>query len=52
MAGKKISLSDIAKSLDVSKTLVSMVLNNHGDEQGISKATQKRVWGKNQGMQL
>ena len=46
MAGKKISLSDIAKSLGVSKTLVSMVLNNHGDEKGISKATQKRVWEK------
>ncbi len=46
MAVKKVSLSDIAKSLGVSKTLVSMVLNNHADEKGISKATQKRVWEK------
>lgn len=46
MAGKKISLSDIAKSLGVSKTLVSMVINNHADEKGISKETQKRVWEK------
>ncbi|MGD0709950.1 MAG: LacI family DNA-binding transcriptional regulator [Bacteroidales bacterium] len=46
MIGKKISLSDIAKSLGVSKTLVSMVLNNHADEKGISKVTQKRVWEK------
>jgi len=46
MIGKKISLSDIAKSLGVSKTLVSMVINNHADEKGISKETQKRVWEK------
>jgi LacI family transcriptional regulator len=46
MSGKKISLSDIAKSLGVSKTLVSMVINNHADEKGISKDTQKRVWAK------
>jgi len=41
---KKTSLNDIAKKLGVSKTLVSMVLNNHGDEKGISKVTQKKVW--------
>jgi len=46
MTVKKISLSDIAKSLGVSKTLVSMVINNHADEKGISKETQKRVWEK------
>ena len=38
-----VSLSDIAKALKVSKTLVSLVMNNKGDQQGISKATQKRV---------
>jgi len=43
---KKISITDIANSLNVSKTLVSMVINNHGNTQGISKATQKRVWEK------
>lgn len=46
MSTKKISLSDIAVSLGVSKTLVSMVLNNRADEKGISKDTQKRVWEK------
>jgi LacI family transcriptional regulator len=46
MTVKKISLNDIAKSLNVSKTLVSMVLNNRADEKGISKDTQKRVWEK------
>lgn len=43
---KKTSLADIAKALSVSKTLVSMVLNNRGDENGISKTTQERVWEK------
>jgi LacI family transcriptional regulator len=38
-----VSLSDIANALGVSKTLVSMVLNNKADENGISKQTQKRV---------
>jgi LacI family transcriptional regulator len=38
-----VSLSDIANALGVSKTLVSMVLNNKADENGISKITQKRV---------
>ncbi|MFH0865057.1 MAG: LacI family DNA-binding transcriptional regulator [Bacteroidota bacterium] len=46
MSTKKISLSDIAISLGVSKTLVSMVLNNRANEKGISKETQKRVWEK------
>jgi len=40
---KKISLSDIARELGVSKTLVSLVLNGRGDEVGISKETQRRV---------
>lgn len=40
---KKSSLSDIAKSLNVSPALVSIVLNNRGDEKGISLQTQKKV---------
>jgi LacI family transcriptional regulator len=43
---KKISLQDIAESLGVSKSLVSMVLNNKAQENGISKTTQQRVWEK------
>ncbi len=40
---KKIVLKDIAKSLQVSKTTVSLVLNNKGDVHKISKDTQKRI---------
>lgn len=40
---KKASLADIAKELGVSKTLVSMVLNDQGDLHGINIDTQKRV---------
>ncbi len=40
---KKVSLSDIARELGVSKTLVSLVLNGRGDEVGINKETQQRV---------
>ncbi|MBI3511585.1 MAG: LacI family DNA-binding transcriptional regulator [Bacteroidetes bacterium] len=40
---KRISLNELAKQLNVSKTLVSLVLNEKGDAYGISKATQKRV---------
>ena len=40
---KKTSLADIAKALSVSKTLVSMVLNDQGDLHGINIDTQKRV---------
>ncbi len=40
---KKTSLSDIAKSLKVSKTLVSFVLNGQGREKGISYDTINRV---------
>lgn len=43
---KKTSLNDIAKSLGVSKTLVSMVLNGHGTKNGISKQTQEKVHAK------
>lgn len=43
MSGKKVSLKDVAQALGVSKTLVSLVLNNKGDEQGISAESQKRV---------
>jgi len=41
---KDVSLTDIAKALKVSKTLVSLVLNNKGDKYGISKNSQKRVY--------
>ncbi len=43
---KKVSLSDIAKSLGVSTTLVSLVLNNKGDDNGINEETQKKVFRK------
>lgn len=43
---KKTSLNDIAKSLNVSKALVSFVLNDHGDEKGINSETQKKVLKK------
>lgn len=40
---KRVSLADIAKSAEVSKSLVSLVLNDRGDDHGISKSTQKKV---------
>ena len=40
---KKVSLKDIAESLGVSKALVSLVLNNKGDERGINSETQEKV---------
>ena len=43
---KKVSLADVAKSLGLSKTLVSLVLNDKGDQQGINKNTQQRVRDK------
>lgn len=43
---KKVSLAEVAKSLGVSKTLVSFVLNDKGDEKGISKETQQKVFEK------
>lgn len=43
---KKTLLEDIAKELNVSKTLVSMVINGKGDAYGISKKTQQKVLEK------
>lgn len=40
---KKIFLKDIAKDLNVSKTTVSLVLNNKGDKNKISKGTQEKI---------
>jgi len=40
---KKVFLKDIAENLNISKTTVSLVLNNKGDENKISKETQKKV---------
>jgi len=40
---KKVFLKDIAKDLNISKTAVSLVLNDKGDENKISKDTQKRI---------
>ena len=40
---KKIYLKDIAHSLKISKTAVSLVLNNKGDAHKISQQTQKRI---------
>jgi len=46
MAIKKTLLEDIARELNVSKTLVSMVINGKGDAYGISKKTQEKVLAK------
>lgn len=43
---KKASLKDIAEALGVSKALVSIVLNDKGDERGINKETQLKVRAK------
>ena len=43
---KKTSLADIAKALNVSKALVSIVLNGKGNDHGINEDTQKRVHAK------
>jgi LacI family transcriptional regulator len=40
---KKPSIDDIARSLGVSKTLVSMVINNKTQKYGISEKTRKKV---------
>ncbi len=40
---KKPKLEDIAIIMGVSKTLVSLVLNGHGDKNGIKKETQEKV---------
>lgn len=41
--GKKVKNKDLAEKLGVSCTLVSLVLNNKGDQHGIKKETQERV---------
>ena len=46
MKKKRVSLNDIAESLGVSRSLVSLVLNGKDVEQGISAATKKRVLAK------
>jgi LacI family transcriptional regulator len=43
---RRVSIADIANSLGVSKTLVSLVINNKGNAHGISAETQKRVLEK------
>lgn len=43
---KRVSISELAQELKVSKTLVSLVLNGKGDEYGINKQTQQRVLRK------
>jgi LacI family transcriptional regulator len=45
---KRASLKDIAEALNVSKTLVSLVLNNKAEQWGISEETQKKVFKKAQ----
>jgi LacI family transcriptional regulator len=40
---KKVLLADIAHELGVSKTLVSLVMNNKANEHGINQETQQRV---------
>lgn len=40
---KRITINDLAKALDLSPTLISMVLNGKGDENKINKETQKKV---------
>jgi len=40
---KKVSLNDVAKAAQVSKTLASMVLNGKGKLNGISPVTEKKV---------
>jgi len=40
---KKVFLKDIARDLNISKTTVSLVLNNKGDKNKISKDTQQKV---------
>ena len=41
--GKKFKNKDLAARLGVSGTLVSLVLNNKADQQGIRKDTQEKV---------
>lgn len=40
---KKISLQDISRSLNISKSTISVVLNGRGDEKRVSKETQEKI---------
>jgi len=40
---KKVSLLDISKRLNISKSTISIVLNGRGDEKRVSKETQARI---------
>jgi LacI family transcriptional regulator len=40
---KKISLQDISKSLNISKSTISLVLNGRGNEKRVSKETQEKI---------
>ncbi len=40
---KKISLLDISRSLNISKSTISLVLNGRGDEKRVSKETQEKI---------
>jgi LacI family transcriptional regulator len=40
---KRTTINDLAKALELSPTLISMVLNGKGDENKISKETQRKV---------
>lgn len=46
MKQKKVSLSDIATTLGISKSTVSFVLNDKGDQYNISKETQRLILEK------
>lgn len=46
MKSERVSLDDIAKSLGVSKALVSLVINGKGEEHGIAHETQEKVLSK------
>ncbi|PLX22902.1 MAG: LacI family transcriptional regulator [Salinivirgaceae bacterium] len=46
MKKRRVTINDIAQELNVSKTLVSMVLNGKGDDNAINKETQKKVLDK------
>jgi LacI family transcriptional regulator len=41
---KRTTINDLAKALELSPTLISMVLNGKGNDNKISKETQKRVY--------
>lgn len=51
MKREKVTLADIANELNVSRTLISLVLNGKGDASAINKQTQKRVLDKAREMQ-